>query len=59
MLTFPVGLDLRRNELADFELKTIQQREGSLVLTDLEGKGQLICDNPGRILAGESPIGRQ
>ena len=52
MLALPVGRALRRNELTEFEFKTIQQREGSWVLTDLEGKGQRICDNPRRILAG-------
>jgi hypothetical protein len=35
-----------------FELETSQQREGRWVLTDLEGKGRRICDNPTRILAG-------
>jgi hypothetical protein len=61
MLALPVGRALRRNELAEFELKTIQQREGMWVLTGLEGKGRRICDNPRRILAGgwKSPIGRQ
>jgi hypothetical protein len=52
MLALLVGRALRRNELAEFELETIQQREGRWVLTDLEGKGRRICDNPTRILAG-------
>ena len=52
MLALLVGRALRRNELAEFELETIQQREGRWVLTDLEGKGRRICDNPTQILAG-------
>jgi integrase len=33
---------LRRNELAELDVATIQQREGRLVLVDLEGKGRRI-----------------
>ena len=49
----------KRNSLSRFsvplhltpqlEIETIQQREGRWVLTDLEGKGRRICDNPTRI----------
>ena len=56
MLALLVGRALRRNELAEFELETIQQREGRWVLTDLEGKGRRICDNPTRILAGGGKV---
>jgi integrase len=37
-----VGCALRRNELAELEVETIQQREGRWVLADLEGKGRRI-----------------
>src|SRR5258705_11168911 len=33
---------LRRNELAELDVETIQQREGRWVLADLEGKGRRI-----------------
>jgi hypothetical protein len=52
MLALLVGCALRRNELAELEIETIRQREGRWVLTDLEGKGQRICDYPTRILVG-------
>src|SRR5260370_15933137 len=38
VLTPLVGCALRRNALTELEIKTIQQREGRWVLTDLEGK---------------------
>jgi len=37
-----VGCALRRNELAELDVETIQQREGRWVLADLEGKGRRI-----------------
>jgi integrase len=37
-----VGCALRRNELAELDVATIQQREGRWVLADLEGKGRRI-----------------
>jgi integrase len=37
-----VGCALRRNELAELEVETIQQREGRWILADLEGKGRRI-----------------
>jgi hypothetical protein len=37
-----VGGALRRNELAELDVETIQQREGRWVLADLEGKGRCI-----------------
>ena len=52
ILALLVGCALRRNELAELEVATIQQREGRWVLADLEGKGRRICNNPTRILAG-------
>jgi site-specific recombinase XerC len=33
---------VRRNELAELDVETIQQREGRRVLADLEGKGRRI-----------------
>jgi integrase len=36
------GCALRRNELAELDVETIQQREGRWVLADLEGKGRRI-----------------
>ena len=33
---------MRRNELAELDVETIQQREGRRVLADLEGKGRRI-----------------
>jgi len=42
ILTLLVGCALRRNELAELEVETIQQREGRWVLADLEGKGRRI-----------------
>jgi hypothetical protein len=56
MLALLVGRALRRNELSEFELKTIQQREGRWVLTDLEGEGRRICDYLIRILAGDGKV---
>src|SRR3979490_321083 len=37
-----VGRALRRTELAELDVETIQQREGRWVLADLEGKGRRI-----------------
>jgi site-specific recombinase XerD len=37
ILALLVGCALRRNELAELEVATIQQREGRWVLADLEG----------------------
>jgi integrase len=37
-----LGCALRRNELAELDVATIQQREGRWVLADLEGKGRRI-----------------
>jgi integrase len=40
ILALLVGCALRRNELAELDVATIQQREGRWVLADLEGKGR-------------------
>jgi integrase len=42
ILALLVGCALRRTELAELEVSTIQQRENRWVLVDLEGKGQRI-----------------
>src|SRR6202161_631458 len=42
ILALLVGCALRRNELAELEVETIQPREGRWVLADLEGKGRRI-----------------
>jgi len=42
ILSLLVGCALRRNELAELDVETIQQREGRWVLADLEGKGRRI-----------------
>jgi integrase len=42
ILALLVGCALRRNELAELDAETIQQREGRWVLADLEGKGRRI-----------------
>jgi integrase len=42
ILALLVGCALRRNELAELDVATIQQREGRWVLADLEGKGRRI-----------------
>jgi integrase len=42
ILALLVGCALRRNELAELDIATIQQREGRCVLADLEGKGRRI-----------------
>jgi integrase len=42
ILALLVGGALRRNELAELDVATIQQREGRWVLADLEVKGQRI-----------------
>jgi integrase len=42
ILALLVGCALRRNELAELNVQTIQQREGRWVLADLEGKGRRI-----------------
>jgi integrase len=40
ILALLVGCALRRNELAELDVETIQQREGRWVPADLEGKGR-------------------
>ena len=40
ILALLVGCALRRNELAELDAATIQQREGRWVLADVEGKGR-------------------
>jgi integrase len=42
ILALLVGCALRRNELAELDVETIQEREGRLVLADLEGKGRRV-----------------
>jgi integrase len=42
ILSLLVGCALRRNELAELDVATIQQREGRWVVADLEGKGRRI-----------------
>jgi integrase len=42
ILALLVGCALRRNELAELDITTIQQREGRWVLADLDGKGRRI-----------------
>ena len=42
ILSLLVACALRRTELAELDLKTIQEREGRWVLSDLEGKGRRI-----------------
>ena len=42
ILALLVGCALRRNELAELDVETIQQRDGRWVLADLEGKGRRI-----------------
>jgi integrase len=42
ILALLIGCALRRNELAELDVETIQQREGRWVLADLEGKGRRI-----------------
>src|SRR5260370_6280718 len=42
ILALLVGCALRRNELAELDVATIQQREGRWGLADLEGKGRRI-----------------
>jgi integrase len=42
ILALLVGCALRRNELAELDVETIQQREGRWVLAHLEGKGRRI-----------------
>ncbi|HEV2709452.1 MAG TPA: hypothetical protein VGU67_04495 [Edaphobacter sp.] len=42
ILALLVGCALRRNELAELDVETIQQREGRWVLADLERKGRRI-----------------
>jgi site-specific recombinase XerD len=42
ILALLVGCALGRNELAELDVATIQQREGRWVLADLEGKGRRI-----------------
>jgi integrase len=42
ILALLVGCALRRNELAELDVATIQKREGRWVLADLEGKGRRI-----------------
>jgi len=52
MLALLVGCALRRNELAELEIETIQAAGGKMGPDDLKGRGRRICDNPTRILAG-------
>jgi site-specific recombinase XerD len=42
ILALLVGCALRRYELAELDVETIQQREGRWVLADVEGKGRRI-----------------
>jgi len=42
ILALLVGCALRRNELAELDVETIQLREGRWVMVDLEGKGRRI-----------------
>jgi site-specific recombinase XerC len=42
ILALLVGCALWRNELAELDVETIQQREGRWVLADLEGKGRRV-----------------
>ena len=42
ILALLVGCALRRNELAELDVETIQLREGRWVLADLEGKGRRV-----------------
>ncbi len=42
ILALLTGCALRRNELAELDIETIQQREGRWVLADLEGKGRRV-----------------
>jgi integrase len=42
ILALLFGCALRRNELAELHVETIQQREGRWVLADLEGKGRRV-----------------
>ena len=42
ILALLVGCALRRNELAELDVATIQQREGRWVLADLERKGRRV-----------------
>ena len=42
ILALLVGCALRRNELAELDVETIQQREGRWVLAHLEGKSRRI-----------------
>ena len=42
ILSLLVACALRRTELAELDIRTIQQREGRWVLADLEGKGRRI-----------------
>jgi integrase len=42
ILALLAGCALRRNELAELDVETIEQREGRSVLADLEGKGRRI-----------------
>ncbi len=42
ILALLVAFALRRTELAELDVNTIQQREGRWVLADLEGKGRRV-----------------
>jgi integrase len=48
ILALLVGCALRRNELAELDVETIQQREGRWVLADLEGKADGSAPSPSR-----------
>jgi hypothetical protein len=54
ILALLVGCALRRNELAELDVETIQQREGRLVLADLEEK----AGASGRLLPSMSESGK-
>jgi integrase len=46
ILALLVGCALRRNELAELDVETIQQRDCRWVLVDLEGKGDESVPSP-------------
>jgi hypothetical protein len=43
ILALLIGCALRRIELAELNVETIQQRKGRWVLADLEGKGRCVA----------------
>jgi site-specific recombinase XerD len=54
ILALLVGCAVRRNELAELDIETIQQREGRWVLADLEGKGREDASAPSPSPSGSS-----